>query len=163
MDLDTRSKRASSVGLLLAFVLAPPLADGVIDAGDRQHSAHSYSGIAAQTSVQGAGSSAGTATVTGVGAALFDGAGSSAGSATVTGVGAAQFDGAGAAAGTSTVTGVGASTHAGAGSSAGAATVTGIIQDANNLTAPTPDVIVLVSQDVGTIRVRPDVGTSVMT
>lgn len=46
-DLDTRSKRASSVQILLPFVLAPVLPDGTIDQGDRQHTAHSYSGIAA--------------------------------------------------------------------------------------------------------------------
>jgi hypothetical protein len=46
-DLDTRSKRASSVGILSLFVLAPPLPDGTIDQGDRQHIAWSYSGILA--------------------------------------------------------------------------------------------------------------------
>ena len=46
-NLDTRSKRASSVGLWLAFVLAPPLPDATIAAGDRQHAALSYSGILA--------------------------------------------------------------------------------------------------------------------
>jgi hypothetical protein len=51
MALDSRSKRASSVGILLPFVLAPVLPDGTIDQGDRQHIALSYSGInaAAQT------------------------------------------------------------------------------------------------------------------
>lgn len=47
MALDTRSKRASSVGLLLAFVLAAPLADGTFSQGDRQHLAATYSGIEA--------------------------------------------------------------------------------------------------------------------
>ena len=46
-DLDTRSKRASSVGILLTPILAPPLPDGAFDQGDRQHIAWSYSGIAA--------------------------------------------------------------------------------------------------------------------
>ena len=52
-DLDTRSKRASSVGLLLPFLLAPPLADGTLGQGDRQHKAHRYSGIAAATPPSG--------------------------------------------------------------------------------------------------------------
>lgn len=46
-NLDTRSKRASSVGILLPFLFAPVLPDGTIDQGDRQHIAYSYSGIAA--------------------------------------------------------------------------------------------------------------------
>ena len=47
-NLDTRSKRASSVGILLVSVLAPPLPDGAITAlGDRQHIAWEYSGIEA--------------------------------------------------------------------------------------------------------------------
>jgi hypothetical protein len=51
-DLDTRSKRASSVGLALAFLLAPVLPDGTIGPGDRQHIAWSYSGILAAGGVQ---------------------------------------------------------------------------------------------------------------
>lgn len=47
-DLDTRQKRASSVGILLAFVLAPPLPDATISQGDRQHIAWSYAGILAE-------------------------------------------------------------------------------------------------------------------
>jgi hypothetical protein len=47
MALNTASKRASSVGLLSSFILAPPLPDGVIDQGDRQHIIGSYSGILA--------------------------------------------------------------------------------------------------------------------
>lgn len=46
-DLDTRSKRASSVQIFLPFVLSPVLPDGTINQGDRQHTAMSYSGIAA--------------------------------------------------------------------------------------------------------------------
>lgn len=46
-NLDTRSKRASSVGLLLPFLAVPPLPDGTLGAGDRQHIAFSYSGILA--------------------------------------------------------------------------------------------------------------------
>ena len=49
-DLDTRSKRASSAGIALAFVLAPPLPDGTLTQGDRQHIAVSYSGILAAES-----------------------------------------------------------------------------------------------------------------
>jgi len=47
MALDTRSKRASSVGLLLAFMLAPVLPDATLSQGDRQHAAQTYSGILA--------------------------------------------------------------------------------------------------------------------
>ena len=46
-NLDTRSKRASSVALF-GFVMAPPLPDGTLDQGDRQHVAFSYSGILAE-------------------------------------------------------------------------------------------------------------------
>lgn len=50
-NLDSRSKRASSVGLLMPFLLAPPLPDGTLAAGDRQHSAFTYSGILASGAV----------------------------------------------------------------------------------------------------------------
>ena len=46
-NLDTRSKRASSAQVLAPYVLAPPLPDGTIARGDRQHIAFSYSGILA--------------------------------------------------------------------------------------------------------------------
>lgn len=46
-NLDNRSKRASSVGILLPFLLAVPAPDGTIAQADRQHAAHTYSGIAA--------------------------------------------------------------------------------------------------------------------
>lgn len=46
-NLDTRSKRASSVGILLSFILAPPLPDSTLAQGDRQHMARTYSGILA--------------------------------------------------------------------------------------------------------------------
>lgn len=46
-NLDTRSKRASSVSVLLISVLAPVLPDGTVDQGDRQHTANQYAGIAA--------------------------------------------------------------------------------------------------------------------
>jgi hypothetical protein len=55
-----------------------------------------------------------------------DGAGSSAGAATVSGVGAALFSGAGASDGAATASGVGASLAAGAGSSSGAAAAAGV-------------------------------------
>lgn len=45
--MDTRSKRASSAGLLLAFLLHPVLPDGTLGQGDRQHIAATYSGILA--------------------------------------------------------------------------------------------------------------------
>ena len=50
-NLDTRSKRASSAGIALAFILSPPLPDGALDQGDRQHIAVSYSGILAGSPV----------------------------------------------------------------------------------------------------------------
>lgn len=50
-DLDSRSKRASSVGMLTPWVLAPPLPDGTLAQGDRQHIAWSYSGILAAGAV----------------------------------------------------------------------------------------------------------------
>jgi|SRR3990167_7407597 len=46
-NLDTRSKRASSVQILVPWVLAPLLPDGTIAQGDRQHIAWTYSGILA--------------------------------------------------------------------------------------------------------------------
>jgi hypothetical protein len=46
-DLDTRSKRASSVQVLGPATLTPVLPDGTIGQGDRQHIAWTYSGIAA--------------------------------------------------------------------------------------------------------------------
>lgn len=49
MAVDTRSKRASAVGLHLPFVAVPVLPDGTLAQGDRQHIAFSYSGIAAAT------------------------------------------------------------------------------------------------------------------
>ena len=45
--MDTRSKRASSVNILLSTILAPVLPDGTISQADRQHTAWSYSGIRA--------------------------------------------------------------------------------------------------------------------
>ena len=48
-DLDNRSKRASSVQILIPSTLAPVLPDGTIDQADRQHTAHTYSGILASS------------------------------------------------------------------------------------------------------------------
>ena len=48
MPLDTSSKRRSSVGMLLASILAPPSptdSPGVVDQDDRQHAGGSYAGI----------------------------------------------------------------------------------------------------------------------
>jgi len=45
--MDTRSKRASSVGFWKPYVMALPLPDAAISQGDRQHSAWDYSGILA--------------------------------------------------------------------------------------------------------------------
>ena len=53
MALDSRSKRASSVGLGLLFVLAPPSPDGALAQGDRQHIAASYAGVLAAAPVLG--------------------------------------------------------------------------------------------------------------
>lgn len=48
-DLDTASKRISSVGLM-GSILALPLPDATLGQGDRQHIAWSYSGILAGAS-----------------------------------------------------------------------------------------------------------------
>lgn len=45
MALDSRNKRGSSIGIGLILLL--PLADGAIDQGDRQQTAHTYRGILA--------------------------------------------------------------------------------------------------------------------
>lgn len=45
MAIDTRSKRASVIGLALAPLLTLPLADGTIGQGDRQGVTYSYSGL----------------------------------------------------------------------------------------------------------------------
>lgn len=46
-DLDTRSKRASSVNFLKPYALALVLPDGAIGQGDRQHTIWDYAGILA--------------------------------------------------------------------------------------------------------------------
>lgn len=48
-DLNSRSKRASSVNLLKSWGLSLVLPDATLDQGDRQHIAWAYSGIAATT------------------------------------------------------------------------------------------------------------------
>jgi hypothetical protein len=53
MALDTRDKRASSIGLGLAALLVLP-APGTLDQPDRQHVAFSYRGVAASTPITGA-------------------------------------------------------------------------------------------------------------
>lgn len=47
MPVDTRSKRASSVGMFFSPILTPVLPDGTIAQADRQHIAWTYSGILA--------------------------------------------------------------------------------------------------------------------
>lgn len=47
MAVDSRSKRASSVQILMPWVIAPVLPDGTISQADRQHIAYAYSGILA--------------------------------------------------------------------------------------------------------------------
>lgn len=55
-NLDTRSKRASSVNLLKPYQLALVLPDATIAQGDRQHTAWSYSGILAGVVIPPGGS-----------------------------------------------------------------------------------------------------------
>jgi hypothetical protein len=49
MAVDTRSTRASVLGIGLAAALTLPLSDGTVGQPDRQHVALSYAGIAAET------------------------------------------------------------------------------------------------------------------
>lgn len=51
MPVDTRSKRASALSALRSWILTPPLPDGTLDQGDRQHVAFMYSGILAAAAV----------------------------------------------------------------------------------------------------------------
>ncbi len=78
--------------------------------------------------LEGAGSSTGLATVTGVGQAITKGSGASNGLATVTGVGRMQAKGAGAANGIATAEAHGAIALFGVGSSTGLATVSAVGQ-----------------------------------
>jgi hypothetical protein len=50
--MDTRSKRASSVGIGLIWLLSPIAPDASFSQGDRQHGGLSYSGILAAEPVQ---------------------------------------------------------------------------------------------------------------
>lgn len=50
-NLDTRSKRASSVQIIASYILSVVLPDGTISQGDRQHIPWTYSGILAVTSI----------------------------------------------------------------------------------------------------------------
>lgn len=45
MAVDTRSRRASVLGLGLAVLLTPPLADGAVGTEDRAHVALCYAGL----------------------------------------------------------------------------------------------------------------------
>jgi hypothetical protein len=47
MAIDTRDRRAAAIMAGIPFIVIAPLADGTIDAADRQHIAHVYPGIAA--------------------------------------------------------------------------------------------------------------------
>lgn len=47
MAVDTRSKRASVLGVGLISALTLPLSDGSVDQADRQHVAFCYAGISA--------------------------------------------------------------------------------------------------------------------
>lgn len=51
MAIDTRSKRASVLGVGLAVTLALPLADGSVDQPDRQHVAFTYAGLEAASAL----------------------------------------------------------------------------------------------------------------
>lgn len=46
-NLDSVSKRGSSIGLFSSWMVSLPIPDGTISQGDRQHTAWSYSGILA--------------------------------------------------------------------------------------------------------------------
>ena len=48
-DADSRAKRASSIGIDLAWLHVYPNPDGTIDVFDRQQTAYKYSGISAGT------------------------------------------------------------------------------------------------------------------
>jgi hypothetical protein len=52
MAVDTRSRRASVLGVGLTAALTMPLADASVDQPDRQHVALCYAGISASNTVQ---------------------------------------------------------------------------------------------------------------
>lgn len=45
MAIDSRDKRASAIGLALAWARTAPVPDGTLSAADRQHIAGAYRGI----------------------------------------------------------------------------------------------------------------------
>ena len=53
MAIDSRNKRAAAIMAGIPFIVIAPLADGTIDAADRQHIAHVYPGISAGLPVAG--------------------------------------------------------------------------------------------------------------
>ena len=55
MAIDSASKRLSSLDHEEIWTEGLPVPDGVLDAGDRAHSIHNYSGIAAAAEVLGGG------------------------------------------------------------------------------------------------------------
>lgn len=97
------------------------------DTGDEMYSAILVFGDVTGGSVEsGAGSSAGSATASAVGASTAAAAGTSDGAATVSAVGASTAATAGTSAGAATAAGVGASTAEAVGTSAGTSTVSGV-------------------------------------
>ena len=52
-DLDNRSKRASSVQIMMTPIMALPLPDGTISQADRQHIVWTYSGISSEVAAGG--------------------------------------------------------------------------------------------------------------
>lgn len=51
MAVDTRNKRASVLGIGLAFRLVLPAPDASVDTADRAHVAYSYAGLAADSPI----------------------------------------------------------------------------------------------------------------
>lgn len=49
--MDTRNKRASALGVGLAFALVLPAPDGTVEQADRQQTAYSYAGISADSPI----------------------------------------------------------------------------------------------------------------
>lgn len=100
-----------------------------VDTGDQIYAAMLVFGDDTGGSVEsGAGSAAGSATVTGAGAAIAAGTGTADGTSTAPGVGASTAAGTGTASGTSTASGVGStggSVEEGAGTASGTSTATG--------------------------------------
>ncbi len=53
MAIDSRDKRAAAISAGIPFIVITPLADGTIDAADRQMMANVYPGIAAGLPIVG--------------------------------------------------------------------------------------------------------------